>query len=133
MLRDQADALARVEQFVDVELWRADRRAVALTVLRGLVCGMDWESGLVAGVTRAHLAAAAGCSTRTVSRVLAWAIDTELLVCVETGATAEFLGTDTNRAPSYVLTAPLGAGPVEEVGNPPPMAVGKQALDETEG
>lgn len=75
---------------------------------------MDWETGLVAGVTRAQLAPAADCTTRTVSRVVAWAQDAGLLVCVETGATAEFLGTTTNRAPSYVPTAP-----VDTVGNPP--------------
>ena len=119
VLRDQAVALARVEEFVDAELWRVDRRAVALMVLRGLVSGMSWDTGLVAGVTRAHLAAAAGCSTRTVSRVVAWAVEVGLLVCVEAGATAEFLGTDTNRAPSYVLTAPPQAVPVEVLGNPP--------------
>ena len=119
VLRDQAAALARAEELVDAELWRADRRAVALDVLGGLVHGMSWDTGLVAGVTRAHLAAAAGCSPRTVSRVVAWATEAGLLVCVETGATAEFLGTDTNRAPSYVLTAPLGTVPVEELGNPP--------------
>ncbi|HEY2223752.1 hypothetical protein [Actinomycetospora sp.] len=119
MLTDQAAALARAEELVDVELWRADRRAAALTVLRGLVHGMNWETGLVAGVTRAHLAAGAGCSVRTVSRVVAWAVEAGLLVCIETGATAEFLGTDTNRAPSYVLTAPVGALAVEQSGNPP--------------
>ena len=119
VLRDQALALARAEDLVDAELWRADRRAVALSVLRGLVCGMSWDTGLIAGVTRAHLAAAAGCSVRTVSRVVAWAAEVELLVCIEAGATAEFLGTETNRAPSYVLIAPAGAGPVEELGNPP--------------
>ena len=119
VLRDQALALARVDELVDAELWRADRRAVALAVLRGLVCGMSWDTGLVAGVTRAYLADVAGCSTRTVSRVVAWAMAVELLVCVEAGATAEFLGTETNRAPSYVLIAPAGTVPVEELGNPP--------------
>lgn len=118
MLRDQAVALARIDELVDRELWRADRRAVALEVLRGLVCGMAWDTGLVAGVTRAHLAAGAGCSVRTVSRVVAWAVEAGMLVCVEAGATAEFLGTRTNRAPSYVLTAPPTVV-VEELGNPP--------------
>lgn len=118
VLRDQALALARVEELVDAELWRIDRRTVALEVLRGLVCGMSWDTGLVAGVTRAHLAAVAGCSVRTVSRIVAWAAEAGLLVCVEAGATAEFLGTRTNRAPAYVLTAPLMAS-VNELGNPP--------------
>lgn len=133
VLRDQALALARLEELVDAELWREDRRAVALSVLRGLVCGMAWDTGLVAGVTRAHLAAAAGCSTRTVSRIVSWAIEAGLVVCVEAGATAEFLGATSNRAPSYVLTAPEGFGggdnlsvppkpaqsPGDEFGNPP--------------
>ena len=119
VLRDQAVALTRVAELVDVELWRVDRRAVALEVLRGLVCGMAWDTGLVAGVTRAHLAAAAGCSTRTVSRVVAWAVEVGLLVCVEAGATAEFLGTDTNRAPSYVLTAPPDFGVGDSLSVPP--------------
>lgn len=126
VLRDQATALARVDDLIDAELWRSDRRDTALAVLRGLVCGMDWDSGLVAGVTRATLAAAAACSPRTVSRVLAWAQEVGLLVCVETGASAEFLGTEINRAPSYVLTAPVAASPqsssttpVEELVNPP--------------
>ena len=119
VLRDQAVAITRLEELVDQELWRTDRRTVALAVLRGLVHGMAWDTGLVAGVTRTHLAAAAGCSVRTVSRVVAWAAEAGLLVCVETGATAEFLGTDTNRAPTYVLTAPPRAVPVDELGNPP--------------
>ena len=133
VLRDQALALRRLAELVDAELWREDRRTVALSVLRGLVCGMAWDTGLVAGVTRAHLATAAGCSTRTVSRVVAWAMEAGLLVCVEAGATAEFLGATSNRAPSYVLTAPPGFGagdnlsvppkpaqsPGDELGNPP--------------
>ncbi|KAA1003897.1 hypothetical protein FVA95_29285, partial [Pseudonocardia sp. EV170527-09] len=40
---------------------------------------------------------------RTVSRVLAWARDRGLLVVVEPGASAEFLGTDTGRTPTYAL------------------------------
>lgn len=67
---------------------------------------MDWSTGLVTGVTRAHLAARAGVSERTVSRLLAWAYDVELLVCVETGATAEFLGTDRNRSPPTCSPCP---------------------------
>ncbi|MEJ2865960.1 hypothetical protein [Actinomycetospora flava] len=159
MLVDQSAALRRLERLVDAELWRADHRARVLAIGRALVHAMAWDSGLIAGVTRAHLAAAAGCSPRTVSRVLVWAAEIELLVCVETGATAEFLGTDTNRAPSYVLTAPRGelldpadvplqrlvhaVGnprdrrrtdlPGDGTGNPPAPAVEKEALGETRG
>ncbi|MGH3708153.1 MAG: hypothetical protein ACRDRQ_08615 [Pseudonocardiaceae bacterium] len=35
-----------------------------------------------------------------------WAQDVDLIVVVEVGATAAFLGTDRNRAPAYVLVAP---------------------------
>lgn len=139
VLVDQTAALARVGELVDLELWRADRRAAALEVVRALVCGMSWESGLIAGVTRAHAGTAASCSPRTVSRVVAWAIEVGLLVCVETGATAAFLGTETNRAPAYVVTVPIGwrppgapagsaaASAVDAVGNPPAPCVGKKS------
>ena len=108
VVTDQARALARVEELVDAELWRADHRATALGVLRGLVHAMDWETGLIAGLTRGRLAEAAGCSTRTVSRVLAWATHSNvaLLACVEPGASAAHLGTTTNRAAAWAITAP---------------------------
>jgi hypothetical protein len=70
---------------------------------------MSWTTGLVCGVTLAQLAEVGGCSTRTVSRLLAWAQDVELIVVVETGASATFLGSPTNRAPAYVLVAPPSA------------------------
>ncbi len=73
-------------------------------MLRRLVFCIDWETGLVCGLTRAQLAATGDVGLRTVSSMLAWARRAGLLVEVEAGATAEFLGTDTNRAPSYVLT-----------------------------
>lgn len=108
VLRDQAAALARLEELVDREIWRADKRAAWTVMAQTLIHGMSWDSGLVAGVTRAHLAERAGVGLRTVTSLLAWAQDVGLLVCVETGATAAFLGTETNRAPSYVLTVPRG-------------------------
>ncbi|WP_227013417.1 hypothetical protein [Pseudonocardia sp. EC080619-01] len=64
---------------------------------------MDWDTGLVTGLTLEHLANAGGRASRTVSRVLAWARDCGLLVVVEAGASAEFLGTDTGRTPTYAL------------------------------
>ncbi|WP_231974595.1 hypothetical protein [Pseudonocardia sp. HH130630-07] len=66
---------------------------------------MDWETGLITGLTAERLGAAGGRAERTVSRVLAWARDCGLLVVVEPGASAEFLGTDTGRTPTYALVA----------------------------
>jgi hypothetical protein len=106
ILIDQAVAMRRVEQLVDGELWRADKRASWTAMLRRLVCSMSWTTGLVCGVTLAQLAEVGDCSPRTVSRLLAWAQDADLLVVAETGAAAAFLGADRNRAPAYVLVAP---------------------------
>jgi hypothetical protein len=106
ILTDQAAALRRIEQLADDELWRTDKRVRWMQMLRRLVYAMDWTTGLVCGVTLAQLAQTGGCSPRTVSRLLAWAQKTELIVVVETGAAATFLGSRTNRAPAYVLVAP---------------------------
>jgi hypothetical protein len=106
VLTDQVAALRRVEQLVDAELWRADKQLRWLRMLHRLVCSMDWTTGLVCGVTLAQLAEVGDCSPRTVSRLIAWAQDANLIVVVETGATAAFLGSSVNRAPSYVLVAP---------------------------
>jgi len=106
VLTDQVAALRRIEQLVDAELWRADKRTRWIRMLRRLMCSMNWTTGLVCGVTLAQLAEVGDCSPRTVSRLIAWAQDVDLLVVVEVGATAAFLGTDRNRAPAYVLVAP---------------------------
>jgi hypothetical protein len=106
ILTDQVVALRRVEQLVDAQLWRADKRARWTRMLRRLVCAMDWTTGLVCGVTLAQLAQVGDCSARTVSRLIAWACDADLLVVAEEGAAATFLGTTTNRAPAYVLVSP---------------------------
>jgi hypothetical protein len=116
VLTDQASALRRVEQLVDTELWRADKRICWTRMLRRLVCAMNWTTGLVCGVTLAQLAEVGGCSQRTVSRLLAWAQDVDLVVVVEVGAAATFLGTATNRAPAYVLVAPPTPPVQESVG-----------------
>lgn len=105
VLTDQVVALRRVEQLVDAELWRADKRIRWTRMLRRLVCAMDWTTGLVCGVTLAQLAEVGDCSTRTVSRLIAWAQETGLLVVVEEGAAAAFLGTSANRAPAYALVS----------------------------
>lgn len=143
VLTDQPTALARAAELVNDELWRADRRRSWLALCRALAAGMDWRTGLTTGVTRAQLAEQAGVSERTVSRLLAWAYSAGLLVCVETGATAEFLGTDRNRAPAYVFTLPAGVPPprhpaapdhvVDELGNPPASCVRDLPLGETRG
>ena len=117
VLTDQAAALRRVEQLVDTELWRVDKRVCWTRMLRRLVYSMNWTTGLVCGVTLAQLAEVGGCSQRTVSRLLAWAQDVDLVVVVEVGAAATFLGTATNRAPAYVLVAPA-TPPVQESADP---------------
>ena len=81
------------------------------------------------------------------SRVLAWAREIGLLVIVEAGASAEFLGTDTGRTPTYALvthtppprlaspqndeepgTRSAGQSPVEESGDLPTTPVGIKPL-----
>ena len=139
MVTDQGAAAARVAELVDREDWRADKRTSWPVVLTGLVHGMDWTSGLVTGVTRAQLAARAGVGLRTVTSVLAWAQIVGLLVVVEPGASAAFLGTDRNRAPTYVLTVPVGhltapsIPPGDKSCYPPAYGVGKQPLGENRG
>lgn len=120
ILTDQLTALDHVDQLVDAELWRDDRRERWIRMLRQLVHSMDWTSGLICGVTAAQLATTGGCSPRTVSRLLAWAQDVGLLVVVEQGATAAFLGSVCNRAPAYVFVAP--ATPPDGTPPEPPQA-----------
>ncbi|WP_308820146.1 hypothetical protein [Pseudonocardia alni] len=103
MLTSQPEALDYIARLVDDEEWRSDKRASWSAILRRLVCHMDWETGLITGLTTDRLGAAGGRAARTVSRVLAWARDCGLLVVVEAGASAEFLGTDTGRTPTYAL------------------------------
>nr|WP_222131149.1 hypothetical protein [Pseudonocardia sp. C8] len=104
-MTSQREALDYVVRLVDEEDWRSDKRRSWSAILRRLICHMDWETGLVTGLTTELLAAAGARATRTVSRVLAWARDRGLLVVVEPGASAEFLGTATGRTPTYALVA----------------------------
>jgi hypothetical protein len=124
VLTDQIAALQLVEELVEAQLWRDDRRARWGAVLRGLVYGMDWTTGLVCGITRAQLGKAAGCAERTVSKVIAWAEEEGLLVTVECGASAEFLNADTNRAPAYAFLVPQGTdkAATDPVTNPDPLS-----------
>lgn len=139
VVTDQHEARAWLDQMLDEELWRADRLRTSRAILLTLVEAMDWRTGLVTGATRDKAAQRAAVSTRTVSRVLAWAAQVGLLVCVEGGATAEFLGVTTNRAPAYVFTAQTGmpaptrrresvAHGVDKNGNPPASCVSTQTL-----
>jgi len=118
VLVDQAEALAVLAPLVDAQDWRADKRAAWSAILRQLVCSMDWDTGLITAVTLARLGDAGARAPRTVSRVIAWARDAGLLVVVEHGASAEFLGTDHGRTPTYVLVAPLVPAP-----SPPPTVL----------
>ena len=111
VLVDQAEALAVVDGLVDAQDWRSDKRCAWLAILRRLACSMDWDTGLITAVTLARLGDAGARAPRTVSRVIAWARDTGLLVVVEHGASAAFLGTDHGRTPTYVLVAPPAATP----------------------
>ncbi len=106
ILTNQTTALHRIEHLTGDELWRTDKRDGWTRMLRRLAYAMDWTTGLVCGVTLAQLADVGKCSPRTVSRLLSWAQDAELIVVVETGAAATFLGSRTNRAPAYVFVAP---------------------------
>lgn len=119
VLTDQAEALSVVEALVDAEDWRSDKRAAWTSILRKLVFAMDWESGLVAALTAEKLGAAGGRAPRTISRVIAWAREKGLVVVVEHAASAEFLGTERGRTPTYALVTD-GPGPQRVVDNPPP-------------
>ncbi|WP_226367313.1 hypothetical protein [Pseudonocardia sp. ICBG162] len=102
-------------RLVDDEEWRSDKRRSWSAILRRLVCHMDWDTGLITGLTTQRLGAAGDRAERTVSRVLAWARDRGLLVVVEPGASAEFLGTEAGRTPTYALVthSPLPKLPVD--------------------
>jgi hypothetical protein len=140
VLVDQAEALQRVDELVDAEDWRADKRRSWTQILRQLVCAMDWSTGLVTGLPADRLGAAGSRAPRTVSRVLAWARDVGLIVVVEAGASAEFLGSDQNRTPTYALVtnrtrpvvaqplSPPPSSPVDESGDLPESLVGTKPL-----
>ncbi|HYZ38708.1 MAG TPA: hypothetical protein VE673_18665, partial [Pseudonocardiaceae bacterium] len=103
VLTDQTETLRIVEHLVDAQDWRADKRTSWLQILRRLVYSMDWSTGLVTALTAQRLGHAGNRSPRTVSRVLAWARDAGLIVVVEHAASAEFLGTQHGRTPTYAF------------------------------
>ncbi|MGE3795943.1 MAG: hypothetical protein AB7I38_18735 [Dehalococcoidia bacterium] len=139
VLVDQNEALQRIDELVDGEDWREDKRHSWTQILRHMVCAMDWSTGLVTGLAADRLGAAGARAPRTVSRVLAWARDAGLLVVVEAGASKEFLGTDRNRTPTYALVTchpqpvaaqrkPPPSRPVDESGDLPESLVGNKPL-----
>lgn len=139
VVTDQRQARIWLDHALDEELWRRDRLRAARRILLTLIDAMDWRTGLITGTTREKAAMRAGVSPRTVSRAIAWAGAVGLLVCVEKGATAQFLGTRTHRAPAYVVTSRAGvplppareylsAQRVDALGNPPATCVGSQPL-----
>lgn len=103
VLTDQTETLGIVEDLVDAQEWRADKRTSWLAILRRLVYSMDWTTGLVTALTAQRLGHAGDRSPRTVSRVLAWARDAGLIVVVEHAASAEFLDTRCGRTPTYAF------------------------------
>ncbi|OLM08635.1 hypothetical protein [Pseudonocardia sp. Ae505_Ps2] len=138
VLTAQPEALGHVAHLVDDEDWRSDKRRSWSAILHRLVCHMDWETGLITGLTAERLGAAGDRAERTVSRVLAWARDCGLLVVVEPGASAEFLGTDTGRTPTYALVthSPLprldaGLAPDDETGHEQHGSQGQNTVDES--
>jgi hypothetical protein len=122
VLTNQAETLDIVENLVDAQDWRSDKRTSWLRILRCLVYSMDWSTGLVTALTAPRLGEAGDRSTRTVSRVLAWARDAGLIVIVEHAASAEFLGTRSGRTPTYafVTNTPLPCSPTDCPASPDP-------------
>lgn len=117
-VRDQATALRIVEQLVAAQQWRSDRREAWGAILRRLVLGMDWETGLITAVTAVRLGAAGDRATRTVSRVISWAVEVGLVVVAEKAAAPEFLGSVHGRTPTYALYRPPGLPPAAPVAEP---------------
>ncbi|MGE3795740.1 MAG: hypothetical protein AB7I38_17700 [Dehalococcoidia bacterium] len=140
VVENQREALQLVDEFVDCEDWRGDKRAAWTAILHQLVHSMDWTTGLVTAVTIARLGEAGGRASRTVSRVLAWARHTGLLAVVEAGASPQLLGTTHGRTPTYALVTRRPAPPgtadpgsveaaVDESGDPPTSHVGQKPLN----
>lgn len=123
-LLDQAAALRTVEQLVAAQPWRSDRREAWLAILRQLVRGLDWDTGLITAVTAVRLGAAGDRATRTVSRVISWAVAAGLVVVAEKAAAPEFLGSVHGRTPTYALYRPAGLPEPTPAEDGPPPAVG---------
>lgn len=121
VIEDQREALQLVDELVDAEDWRADKRQAWTAVLHSLVHHMDWRSGLVTAVTLERLGQAGSRARRTVSRVLTWARSVGLLVVVEKGASAQFLQAAHGRTPTYVMVTARPARPTHTPPNATPQ------------
>lgn len=148
VVTDQPEALARVAELIDAELWSPRQRREWAHMLTAMVHAMDWDTGLIVGVTREQLAGLVGRSPTTVSRMWAWAQDSGLIARVEEGAPREWLGTTHNRSAAFVIVtdtpAPSAAHStdlvppasssqltllVDQSGNHPTSYVSKKPLD----
>lgn len=142
VVTEQRDVVTLIDRAIDGEMWSQRQRAEWATVLHTMVHAMDWDSGLVIGVTRERLAAVVGRSTRSVSRIWAWAQDVGLLARVEEGASASWLGTSRNRSASFAFVSTVAAlrtmsrpdglletVSVDESGNPPASCVREKPLE----
>lgn len=112
-------ARARVTEAIARQPWRPERAASTAAMVNALIERMDRDGSGLTCMVRAELAHRADRGLRTVTAVLAWLQRAGLLVVVEAGATAEFLGTDTNRAPTYAFTEALPEVPEVDHCHPP--------------
>lgn len=113
VIEDQREALQLIDELVDAEDWRCDKREAWSAILHALVHNMDWTTGLVTAVTLERLGNAGSRARRTVTRVLAWARTVGLLVVVEKGASASFLRQTHGRTPTYVMVTAHSAQNVQ--------------------
>lgn len=90
---------------MDAEDWRSDKRDAWLRILRFLAEAIDPLDGVVVGRTAAEIATATGTSTRTVSRLAAWASQVGLLVVVEPWVAPPFERRTPGSTPMYAFIA----------------------------
>lgn len=130
VVETQSEALRLLRELAEEEDWRADKREAWLSILDRVAHSMDWTTGLITAVTLTQLGQAGHRASRTVSRVLAWARQRGVLVVVECGASAAFLGTDHGRTPTYALVTnrPLPQPENAEVSAPDPDAGGESGV-----
>lgn len=116
VITGQAEARQVVQTLIDDQPWRAERATSWSQIAGQLIAGMDWSTGIVAALTAERLAGAGNRSTRTVSRAVAWLQDAGVLFLIEPGATADYLGGDRNRTPTYafITNAPLSVVPPDD-------------------
>jgi hypothetical protein len=131
--RGQREWLAAALAAIEAESWYANRKAHYAAIARQLMLHMDWR----ARTTRPghdRIAAAAGVSTDTVARAVAWLGERGLLGVVSPGSTpllrpyALLRGDEGNLAVVYVLTVPR-----KRSSPPPPADVGLNEFADLSG